>query len=490
MRTLPVAARIYLLAIWACTTLIGLATLASLRAILFTPWIAIAAFVAVVIAGSAAVMIELQPGHRVSLTVHEALGMLFAPTLGIAGAWAFALGTAVVGVAKRRPWERTLFNAASYFLTYSCAHLAFTLLQPTGALPYSGPQGLLAFLGTAAAFYFSNLFLVGLMIALATGQPLLQVYRDHMRQGNWVHLLTFTVGAATAALYAVDPWLVVYGVLILVIAQRAFAAVVALNAETRRRQELAEERARLAEELHRQQDELAHSARLAALGTFSASIAHEFNNVLTAVIGHAQLGQIVSSPSEKDHALDVIARVSQRATSITKSLLTFARQREPELRLARIQAAIDDTITLVSHELSRDQVTLVQKIADLPPMMCDLGQISQVLLNLITNSRDALREQGGGTITITLAQEADQALLTVTDDGPGIPPEILDKIFQPFVTTKARGTGLGMAICYGIVESHHGKISITSAPGCGTSVTIRLPLRPIELLVAEPALTT
>jgi signal transduction histidine kinase len=415
--------------------------------------------------------------------------MLLVPILGVAGAWAFALGTAIVGAAQRRPWERTLFNAASFFIAYCCANLAYRLLQPPGALPFSGPQGVLAFLATAGAYYLSNLLLVGLMIALATGQSLPRVYRDHMRQGNWVHLLTFTVGAAMAALWAVDPWLILYGLLTLLIAQRAFAAVVALNAETRRRQELAEERARLAEELHRQEVELARSARLAALGTFSAGIAHEFNNMLTAVIGHAQVGQLATTPADKDEALGVIARVSQRATSITNSLLTFARRREPELRLASLQGAIADTVALVAHDLRRDKVALVQQIDELPPVMCDPGQICQVLLNLITNARDAMREQGGGTLRLALAAAGGQAILTIADDGPGIAPEVLDKLFQPFVTTKATGNGLGMSICYGIVESHHGKIAIASTLGQGTTVTIRLPLHGEAPAAVEPALS-
>jgi signal transduction histidine kinase len=288
----------------------------------------------------------------------------------------------------------------------------------------------------------------------------------------------------------VDPWLIIYGLLTLLIAQRAFAAVVALNAETRRHHELAEERARLAEELHRQEVELARSARLAALGTFSAGIAHEFNNMLTAVIGHAQVGQLATTLGDKDEALGVIARVSQRATSITNSLLTFARRREPELRLASLQAAIDDTVALVAHDLRRDKVELFQQIdEELPPVMCDPGQICQVLLNLITNARDAMRERGGGTLRLALAAEDGQALLTIADDGPGIAPEVLDKLFQPFVTTKATGNGLGMSICYGIVESHHGKIAIASTLGQGTTVTIRLPLNAAGPAAPAPALS-
>jgi len=477
MRNLPGAARRYLIVLWLCTAAIGALTLpALLQSTAVSPWLALAAVLAVIAAGSAAVMVELQPGHRVSLTVHEALCMLFVPALGLGGAWAFAIGTALVGLGQRRPWERTLFNSASYFLSYCCAALCYMLLQPPGALPFAGPQGFLAFLGAAGAYYLSNLLLVSLMIALATSQPLRQVYREHLRQVNWVQLLTFTIGASMAALWAVNPWLISYGLLTLVIAQRAFAAVVALNTETRQRQQLAEERARMAEELQRQQAELERSARLAALGTFSAGIAHEFNNLLTAVIGHAQLGQLLDDPSAKDETLAVIARVSQRGTGITGSLLTFARQREPELHLANLQDAIDDTLALLGHDLRRERVTLLLELDELPPLLCDLGQLGQVLLNLLTNARDALRECGGGTLRLALARDNDQAVLTVADNGPGIPPEVLSRLFQPFVTTKTKGNGLGMAICYGIIQAHHGSIELASELGHGTTVTIRLPL--------------
>ncbi|NTW03374.1 MAG: hypothetical protein HGA19_19215, partial [Oscillochloris sp.] len=344
------------------------------------------------------------------------------------------------------------------------------------AIPYSGPSGLFTFFCVAGIYYGTNSLLVSLMIALASRQPVLRVYRESLQQTSWAHLLTFTVGAAMSALYAVDPWLVIYGVLILLIARYTFATVAALNHETRQRQELAEERAQLYEELHRQQEELARTSQLAALGTLSAGIAHEFNNVLTAILGHAQIGEMADSFSEKDYSLSVISRVCQRATSITSSLLTFARKREPNLSPSFLQTAIDDTLDLVRPDLDQDHISLVTAVDDLPTIMCDLGQINQVLLNLITNARDVLRGRPHAEIRLGLTTRESFAVLTVADNGPGIPPEVLDKIFQPFITTKKHGNGLGMAICYGIIESHKGHIHIDTGPEQGTTVTISLPL--------------
>lgn len=486
MRQLSLAARLYLFTLWTNAAVIGAVIASSLSTIFAMPWFSLAMLVALIIAHYSEVTVEAQSGHRVSFAVQNALFLLLVSAQGFAGSWVVALATLLFGALQRRPWERTLFNAASYFLSYCCACLVYTLLQPTNTLPYSGPAGLLTFFAVAGAVYLSNVLMVSLMVALATGKPVLAVYRQNMGQVSWVELLTFTIGASLAALWAVDPWLAVYGALTLVIAQRTFAAVVALSAETRRRQELAEERAKLYEELHRQAAELTRASRLAALGTLSAGIAHEFNNVLTAVIGHAQVGQLTQSSAEKDYSLNVIGRVSERATSITASLLTFARQREPDLGLNYLQAAIDDTLALVSHDLRKDQISVVRQLADLPPVLCDPGQIAQVLLNLITNARDALRERGGGELRLALAHEDEHAVITVADNGSGIPPELLDTIFQPFVTTKKQGNGLGMAICYGIVEGHRGKISIHSTVGQGTTVTVRLPMGSATAPSAEP----
>lgn len=469
--------------IWLIAGLGGVALAPRIAHLLSTPLLALAGLAAMLIAYYAEVFVEIRPGQRIALTVEGAVSIVCLTIFGLDGAWLVALNTIIFGLSRRRPWERTLFNAAAHAISYSVAALVYAALQPPGGIPFAGPIGLITFFCVAATNYLCDSILVSTMVALATRQPVLQVYRSSLQQASWVHLLIFIIGAGMAALYAIDPWLLIYGVLTLVIARRAFTTIIALNAETRRRQELAEEqarlhaeRAKLYQELHEQQVELARTTQLAALGTFAAGIAHEFNNVLTAVLGHAQLGQLSEAGEDKNHALDVIARVSRRATSITASLLTFARKREPELKLERLQVAIDETIALVAPDLELDRVRLLCDIDELPPLLCDIGQLNQVLLNLITNARDALREQGGGTIRLSLKREGELARLTISDDGPGMPPEVRDRIFQPFVTTKVKGNGLGMAICYGIVETHQGKISVESELGRGTTITITLPL--------------
>jgi len=246
---------------------------------------------------------------------------------------------------------------------------------------------------------------------------------------------------------------------------------------------LAMERARLFAELRDKQSELVRSSKLAALGTFSAGIAHEFNNLLAGILGHAELGLMTDDLAEKDDALNVAVRTSMRGKSITRGLLTFARRNDPQRDLNQVRDAVEDTLLLVERELVKLNIRVERRFEPVPPTICDLGQISQVVLNLITNARDAMAENGGGVITVELYQNGDQIELAVSDTGCGIAPHLLDQVFQPFVTTKGAlggsttpGTGLGLAISYGIIDGHGGTIAVRSEVGRGTTMTIRLPI--------------
>jgi signal transduction histidine kinase/ActR/RegA family two-component response regulator len=245
---------------------------------------------------------------------------------------------------------------------------------------------------------------------------------------------------------------------------------------------LAMEHARLFEELRHKQDELVRSSKLAALGTFSAGIAHEFNNLLAGILGYAQLGLNSEDVADKNEALEVAVRSCMRGRSITSGLLTFARRGEPQRGLHLIQEALEDVIVLVERELAKNNIRMERHIQAVPPTICDPGQLAQVMLNLMTNARDAMIEHGG-VITVSLSERDDQIELLVADTGSGIPEDLLDQVFQPFMTTKGAlggsvtpGAGLGLAISYGIIQSHDGTITIDSEVGVGTTVTIRLPI--------------
>lgn len=245
---------------------------------------------------------------------------------------------------------------------------------------------------------------------------------------------------------------------------------------------MALENARLFDELRRKQAELIQSSKLAAVGTFAAGIAHEFNNLLGGMLGYADLGYTADDPEEKNRSLDVVRQACRRGRSITQGLLTFARRQGHQRALANVADAIEETLTLVELDLRKSKVAVVLRIDPVPPTICDLGQIAQVVLNLMTNARDAMRPDGG-TLTIGLRERSGMIELSVADTGSGIAEEIRDQIFEPFVTTKGAlggsqipGSGLGLSVSYGIVQAHGGSIEVESEAGRGTTMVVSLPI--------------
>jgi signal transduction histidine kinase len=487
MQSFPFPARFYMVVIWSLATAVGMASLAYSNAVLLLPLLSLVTLVAFVLADYFEVLIEVKPGYQIGVTVIEAICLFLCGVYGIAGVWIVASGTAVAEVIRRRPVDRIAFNVAMIALCYVFAAFVYTSFQTKDTLPYSGLQGIVAFLMTAGVFYLSNNLILGLMIALATKQSVLKIYREALQDINWVHLFTFPIGAASAALWAIDPWLTIYGALTLFIAHRAFATIAKLNEATKQRQLLAEERADLAEQLAAKQIELAKAENLALLGTFTASLAHEVRNYVTAVVGNAQLALLAEDKVEKDELLHTIERVSRRTNKIMESLLTFSRQREPELHMKLLQPVIGETLALISADIIAAGIELVCTIdAEVPLLLIDDDQMGQVLINLLSNARDAVREKGKGRITISFREVGPHAELIVSDTGAGMSPEMLDRLFQPFATTKKKGNGLGMAICYGIVKNHNGNIRVQSQLGEGTTVTIHLPVDPEVVRAAPP----
>ncbi len=240
--------------------------------------------------------------------------------------------------------------------------------------------------------------------------------------------------------------------------------------------------ARLFRRLQESQAELIQSSKLAAVGTFAAGIAHEFNNLLAGMLGYAQLGLATDDIETKNESLKVVVDTSRRGKSITGSLLTFARRQEPRRELADLYEAVQGTLTLMELELRKHSIQVVRDINPVPMTICDAGQLSQVFLNLLTNARDAMKPNGG-TLTVSLTSDEQTIVLSVSDTGSGIPEQIRDKIFEPFFTTKGAlggsatpGTGLGLSVSYGIVKSHGGEFQVESEPGKGTTMTVRLPV--------------
>ncbi len=178
--------------------------------------------------------------------------------------------------------------------------------------------------------------------------------------------------------------------------------------------------ARLFRKVQESQAELIQSSKLAAVGTFAAGIAHEFNNLLAGMLGYAQLGLASPEDETKNESLKVVVDTCKRGKSITGSLLTFARRQEPRREMADLYDAVQGTLTLMEIELRKHRVKVERKINPVPLTICDAGQISQVFLNFLTNARDAMKPDGG-TLTVHLSSDDQRITLAVSDTGCGIP---------------------------------------------------------------------
>ena len=243
------------------------------------------------------------------------------------------------------------------------------------------------------------------------------------------------------------------------------------------------------EQLKAANQKLMQTDRLASLGQLSASVAHEINNPVSGVLNLSKLMQRILKndgvpPNRIEEFRRYLAQVVNETTRvgrIVSDLLAFSRRSKPQSKRADLNTIVKTTISLVSHKLSLGNVEVKLNLAEnLPVVPCDSSQMQQVVMNLIMNAAESTYRKGQGSVTITTRAQADgsNVVLEVTDNGEGIPPENLAKIFDPFFTTKEEGksVGLGLAVVYGIVDSHGGDIEVKSKRGEGSMFRVILPL--------------
>ncbi|HVP77539.1 MAG TPA: PAS domain S-box protein [Thermodesulfobacteriota bacterium] len=237
--------------------------------------------------------------------------------------------------------------------------------------------------------------------------------------------------------------------------------------------------------------QLVSSEKMASLGKLAAGIAHEINNPLGGILIYASL--MMEDLSEDDSRRGDLARIVQeagRCKEIVKSLLEFARQTEPKMEPTDINRAINDGLFFLVNQALFYNIQIVKRLDSfLPFVQGNASQLKQVFMNIIVNAAEAMH--GSGTLTITTAPAPDRKAIFVefTDTGEGIPEENFTRIFDPFFTTKqvGKGTGLGLATSYGIVEDHGGKISVKSKVGEGTTFRIELPVHQGTQAILESA---
>jgi two-component system NtrC family sensor kinase len=235
-------------------------------------------------------------------------------------------------------------------------------------------------------------------------------------------------------------------------------------------------------ELQAAQHRLFQTAKLAAIGRLAAGVAHEINNPLTGILTNSSLMLEDLAPDDpRRDELQTIVNETLRCRKIVKGLLDFARQTAPQKQSLSLNQVVEDILALVRNQASFRNLTVTTDLAPhLPAAMADGDQMRQVILNVVLNAADAMA--GSGTLAIsTRADAVAQAVLVrIADTGPGIPDEVKEKLFEPFITTKSTGTGLGLAIAYGIMEQHKGTLTVDSARGRGTSVTVGLPINYVD----------
>lgn len=239
-------------------------------------------------------------------------------------------------------------------------------------------------------------------------------------------------------------------------------------------------------ELKRAHEHALHTEKMASIGKMAAVLAHEINNPLSGILTYAKLLRkwIDSEDSGKsrhkdiDDSLDLIASESRRCGDLVKNLLTFSRTTPINLQPTNLNQVIDRALRLIQHQLDLAAIQVQPELdPELPLVTCDGAQIEQVLLALMMNALDAMPQGGNLWVTTKLSQQEGVIQITVRDDGCGIPPEILSRMFEPFLTTKetGRGVGLGLAISRSILERHNGNIEVQSEIGRGTTFTVTLP---------------
>lgn len=240
------------------------------------------------------------------------------------------------------------------------------------------------------------------------------------------------------------------------------------------------------------QSKLLQTEKMAALGQLVSGIAHELNNPLTSIMGYAQLLLGRGASKAPGTEIKLIFEEAERARRIVKNLLFFARQTQPERTRVDVNEIVERTVALRGYELKIENIAMRCELAsDLPPTLADPHQLQQVVLNLLVNAEQAILEgRGRGHIYVrTRTISGSRLAIEVSDDGPGIPPEIASRIFDPFFTTKPPGigTGLGLSIVYGIVEQHGGEVAFENLRAGGAKFTVELPLLVVPAAEAAPA---
>ncbi len=238
------------------------------------------------------------------------------------------------------------------------------------------------------------------------------------------------------------------------------------------------ERKQTERDKERLQDQLRHADRLATIGQLSAGIAHELNEPIGSILGFAQLIQKNSEmPDQAKKDIEKIMKASLHAREVVKKLMLFARQMPPQKTRVNLNQIIQEGLYFLESRCAKEGIKVIRQLAEnLPEVTADPAQMTQVLVNIIVNAIQAM--PGGGQLTIQTKASIKSVMVSIEDTGTGMEEKVVKQIFLPFFTTKdiGKGTGLGLAVVHGIVNSHGGSIHVDSKVNEGTRFTIKLPI--------------
>ncbi len=232
------------------------------------------------------------------------------------------------------------------------------------------------------------------------------------------------------------------------------------------------------EELEKAQEELIRKEKLAAMGTMGATVAHEVRNPMSSIRASAQrIGKMIDKRNPLNKYSEYIMKEVDRLERIVKEMLVFSRTPTPHFEPEDLNKVIKENLISMEDEVKKNGIEIIKKFSPLPLIKLDKGLIRQVILNIVQNSLYFMKEKTVRRIIIDTFKEGKYVVVMFKDTGPGIKKEIINKIFDPFFSTRPQGTGLGLSVCQRIIESHKGKIEVESQEDKGTIFKIKLPIK-------------